>query len=210
MLLAVGRHTRVPRRYRGIDIMWWLDAMGLLDRPVSPGRALETAHSLQLVGNALAREVDLPTLATRGIRFAGRLASLAGGVVVFAGRPSTSTTAAADAKLDRATGSHIDRFADSAGLDGSIRAADPAEGPDSRPLRRACRLNLEAEAGTAPAVIWATGYRRRYPWLHIPVLDPAGEIRQTAGRTPVSGLLTVGMQTQRRHLRAFPRRVATR
>ena len=28
--LAVGRHTRLPRRYRGRDILWWLDRLGVL------------------------------------------------------------------------------------------------------------------------------------------------------------------------------------
>jgi putative flavoprotein involved in K+ transport len=27
--LAVGRHTRLPRRYRGRDLIWWLSAMGI-------------------------------------------------------------------------------------------------------------------------------------------------------------------------------------
>ena len=31
--LAVGRHTRLPRRYRGRDIMHWLDRAGILDEP---------------------------------------------------------------------------------------------------------------------------------------------------------------------------------
>src|SRR5205807_4953362 len=31
--LSVGRHRRMPRRYRGRDLIWWLDAMGLLQRP---------------------------------------------------------------------------------------------------------------------------------------------------------------------------------
>ena len=29
--LAVGEHVRVPRTYRGRDILWWMDASGLLD-----------------------------------------------------------------------------------------------------------------------------------------------------------------------------------
>ncbi len=37
VVLAVGRHTRVHRRYRGMDIMWWLDSMGVLDRPYPRG-----------------------------------------------------------------------------------------------------------------------------------------------------------------------------
>src|SRR5262249_46363488 len=27
--LSVGRHRRMPRRYRGRDVIWWLSAMGL-------------------------------------------------------------------------------------------------------------------------------------------------------------------------------------
>ena len=30
--LAVGEHVRMPRTYRGRDILWWLDAAGLLDQ----------------------------------------------------------------------------------------------------------------------------------------------------------------------------------
>jgi putative flavoprotein involved in K+ transport len=29
--LAVGEHVRVPGTYRGLDIKWWMDAVGLLD-----------------------------------------------------------------------------------------------------------------------------------------------------------------------------------
>ena len=42
--LAVGRHTRVPRRYRGVDIMRWLNSMGLLDRPIRPADATEASR----------------------------------------------------------------------------------------------------------------------------------------------------------------------
>ncbi|HEY7225135.1 MAG TPA: NAD(P)-binding domain-containing protein [Micromonosporaceae bacterium] len=34
VLLAVGCHTRLPRRYRGHDILWWLDRTGRLDRTI--------------------------------------------------------------------------------------------------------------------------------------------------------------------------------
>ena len=32
VVLAVGSHTRMPRRYRGKDVVWWLDAMGVFTR----------------------------------------------------------------------------------------------------------------------------------------------------------------------------------
>ncbi len=34
VVLAVGSHTRLPRRYRGMDIFWWLERIGSLDRTI--------------------------------------------------------------------------------------------------------------------------------------------------------------------------------
>ena len=52
-------------------------------------------------------------------------------------------------------------------------------------------------------MIWATGYHRKYPWLQVPVLDAAGEIRQSAGRTPAPGLFVLGMRWQTRRSSTF-------
>jgi putative flavoprotein involved in K+ transport len=52
-------------------------------------------------------------------------------------------------------------------------------------------------------VVWATGYRRSYPWLRIPVLDPRGEIRHAGGVTPEPGLYVLGLQFLRRRNSSF-------
>jgi putative flavoprotein involved in K+ transport len=47
--------------------------------------------------------------------------------------------------------------------------------------------------------VWATGYRREYPWLRIPgVLDERGEIAQRQGATRVPGLHVLGLAYQHR------------
>jgi putative flavoprotein involved in K+ transport len=46
-------------------------------------------------------------------------------------------------------------------------------------------------------VIWATGYRRSYPWLHEPVLDANGELLHRQGVTAVPGLFALGLRFQR-------------
>jgi putative flavoprotein involved in K+ transport len=53
------------------------------------------------------------------------------------------------------------------------------------------------------STVWATGYRRRHPWLHLPVLDAAGDIRRTAGITPAPGLVVIGQQRQTRPSSTF-------
>ncbi|MDH4075782.1 MAG: hypothetical protein OEW29_07565, partial [Acidimicrobiia bacterium] len=45
-------------------------------------------------------------------------------------------------------------------------------------------------------VVWATGYRRAYPWLAVPVCDGRSEIVQRRGVTPVPGLYVLGQRFQ--------------
>ena len=52
-------------------------------------------------------------------------------------------------------------------------------------------------------MIWATGYRRAYPWLRVPVFDAHGEIMHNGGTTPEAGLYVLGMNFQRRRNSSF-------
>lgn len=187
VVLSVGRHTRVPRRYRGRDIMSWLDDLGTLRRPLPRQRRLDEP-SLQLHGDPN-RAVDLPALADRGVRLAGRLRSVAGRTLHFADDLAVSTTQA-DVRLARL----LTR------IDAHAAAADPvrAIGPAERPVGVTGAGVRRADLGSIRTVVWATGFRRRYPWLHLPVLTAGGEIRQVDGRTDVPGLFVVGLPNQTR------------
>jgi putative flavoprotein involved in K+ transport len=57
-------------------------------------------------------------------------------------------------------------------------------------------------------VIWATGFRRNYRWLHVPVVDACGEIIQTGGVTPAPGLYVTGIRFMRRRDASFIAAVA--
>jgi len=196
VVLAVGAHRRLPRRYRGLDVMWWLDAMGLLDRRVrvhlAPG-APAAEPSAQLVGRPDGREVDLPALQARGITLTGRLGAVDGPRVRFA-PDLPATTAAAD---DRLTGllRRIDGYAQAVGLADEVLPVPPAP---ARVATAGAPAELDLRKAGIRSVVWATGYRRAYPWLHVPVLDAAGEIRHVHGSTAAPGLHVVGMRMQSR------------
>jgi putative flavoprotein involved in K+ transport len=55
-----------------------------------------------------------------------------------------------------------------------------------------------ADGSTAEvdAVVWATGYRSAYPWLHVPGVVVDGNVRQEAGVTDVPGLYFLGLPWQ--------------
>jgi putative flavoprotein involved in K+ transport len=193
--LAVGRHTRLPRRYRGRDIMWWLDAMGILDESADDVFNLAASRSqpsLQLVGRPDHASLDLGVLQDAGVRLVGRAARVEGARVLFAD-DLAATTAAADAKLARLL-RRVDRFVVEFGLEGLVPAATTAA--PVRPLPAPTSLDLEAEG--IRTVVWATGFERSYPWLQVPVLDERGEIRHRGGVTEVPGLYVIGLNFLRR------------
>jgi putative flavoprotein involved in K+ transport len=199
--LAAGRHNRLPRTYRGRDIVWWLDALGVFDEAAEDQPDLARARrqpSLQLVGRPDRATLDLPALERRGVRLAGRLAAIEGGRVRFAD-DLVAHTAAADARLARLL-RRIDAFAAASGLDGEVGPREPFT-PFLWPSPAPTELDLR-QAGIR-SVVWATGYGREYPWLRVPVLDARGEIRHAGGVTAAPGLYVLGLYFLRRRKSSF-------
>ena len=97
-------------------------------------------------------------------------------------------------QLDR-----MDLFIEHAGLEKRFPPEDrprPVQAPDAPRV-----LDLAAEGiGT---VLWATGYRREYPWLRVPVLDARGELEHDGGITAVPGLYAPGLHFMRRRNSSF-------
>ena len=86
----------------------------------------------------------------------------------------------------------IDHHIDSTGLTREVLLAERP--PRLNSVAALDRLDLRA-AGIR-TVIWATGHRRVYPWLKLPVLDDAGEIRHRHGVTELPGLYVIGQRFQ--------------
>ena len=203
--LAVGRHTRMPRRYRGMDIFWWLEMTGRLARTideVSDPEAARREQSMQLVGRfdpiRASQDLDLGVLHARGVRLVGRLEAVTGHRARFRDDLTTSI-ATADAAMGRFLDS-VDRFVDQAGLAREVWAS-PRPRPIEVPLVPE-HLDLRAEGiGT---VLVAAGYRPDSPWLQpLSVSRPDGSLQQYRGVTPAPGLYVVGQRFQHRRDSGF-------
>ena len=195
--IAVGGHTRLPRTYRGRDIMWWMDRAGVLDetaRPTPDRHRARPQPSLQLVGHPDRRTINLAVLRDQGVRVVGRAVDVGDGAVRFRD-DLAETTAAAQARLERLL----------ARLDASARPGDPPAEPEAaRPITLGPspdRIDLASEG--IRTVVWATGYARDYSWLKLPVLDTAGEIVHRGGVTPMPGLYVLGLPFMRRRKSSF-------
>lgn len=197
--LAVGRHTRMPRRHRGLDIFWWLENTGRLARTIdemADPAAARRETSLQLVGRDDAErateDLDLGRLQERGVRLAGRLDTVDGRTVRFRD-DLAATVGAADAALDLFL-DELDCFVERVGLGGQLWDSPRPRPVALRPAPR--RLDLRAEGiGT---VLVASGYRPHHPWLRLPITHTDGTVRQHRGVTPAEGVYVVGQRFQHR------------
>jgi putative flavoprotein involved in K+ transport len=198
--LAVGEHVRMPRLYRGRDIQWWMLASGLLDQRIDevddPDRA-RRVPSPQLVGTTARSTLDLNALQRRGVEIVGRLAGVRDGKAQFSGS-LRNVCSLADLKMNRMLAA-IDTWAEEAGLGQEI---GPAERHEPTEVGASTRLGLALD-GDIDTVIWATGFRPDYSWLHVPVLDRNGRLRHAGGIVAAPGLYALGLPFLRRRKSSF-------
>lgn len=192
--LAVGGHTRLPRTYRGRDIEWWLDALGVLDERAHEMDDLERARKIpspQIVGGP--QPVDLNALQELGVTVVGRLADIRDGEALFSGGLS-SLTLSADLKMHRLLDA-IDGFAQETGLAATL---NDAQRPEPTRLPRAPILSKNLLSGEFGSVIWATGYRPHHGFINLPVFDRRGRLRHDGGVCEIPGLYALGLPFLRR------------
>jgi putative flavoprotein involved in K+ transport len=201
VILATGEHVRMPRTYRGRDIMYWMHAIGLLGehyRQVDDIRRLRRLPSPQLVGGPDRATLDLNVVMSRGVELVGRVAGLSGNRLQFSGSLA-NVVKLADLKLGRLLAA-IDAWIETADLASRQR---PPERPEPTRLGASPRLELDFRSGEISTVIWATGYRPDYAWLRVPVLDRKGGIRHEGGVADAPGLYLMGLPFMRRRKSSF-------
>jgi putative flavoprotein involved in K+ transport len=199
VVLAVGRHGRAVRRYRGRDIWHWLDRLGDLevsiDHVPDPDAARQTP-ALPLSGANGGEQLDLDVLRRLGVTIAGRFQGFRSAGASFAG-DLDANVADAEQRLHRL----LDR------IDDHIEETLPDWPHDAQrpePVRieqQPGELDLGSRGITT--VIWATGYRREYPWLHAAAVDDTGELVHRHGITEIPGLYALGLRFQRRRSSHF-------
>ncbi len=199
--LSVGEHVRLPRTYRGRDILWWMDASGVWDQRYDEVDDLTRARRLpspQLVGTPERATLDLNALTAMGVGLVGRWAGVRDGSALFSGG-LRNVCSLADLKLERLLDA-FDEWARTGGA-GSDGAVPERFAPTEVP--RSAKLELDLSSGEIGSVVWATGYRPDYGWLDVPVVDAKGQLRHDGGVVESPGLYALGLPVLRRRKSTF-------
>ncbi|WP_081682658.1 NAD(P)-binding domain-containing protein [Marmoricola sp. URHB0036] len=199
--LSVGEHVRLPRTYRGRDVLWWMDASGVWSERYDEVDDLERARRLpspQLVGTPERATLDLNALQDLGVELVGRWATVRDGTALFSGG-LRNVFSLADLKMQRLLGT-FDDWAREQLLDAEL---DPPERPEPTRVPSSTRWQLDLNSGEISSVLWATGYRPDYSWLEVPVLDAKGHLIHDGGVVDSPGVYVLGLPVLRRRKSTF-------
>jgi putative flavoprotein involved in K+ transport len=199
--ISVGEHVRLPRTYRGRDVLWWMDASGVWNQRYDEIDDLTRARRLpspQLVGTPERTTVDLNTLSAVGVGLVGRLSTVRDGRALFSGG-LRNLFALADLKMERL----LDTFDEWARTNG--QETDIGEPERFAPTRvpESSRLQMDLRSGEIQSIVWATGFRPDYSWLDVPVVDEKGYLRHEGGVVEAPGIYALGLPVLRRRKSSF-------
>ncbi len=187
--LCVGSAPRSPRRYRGKDVVDWLNRLGYYDLSIDrhPDKhKVRTKTNHYVTGRGGGREIDLRHFAKQGMQLYGHLATIEGDRLTF--KPDLKQNLDAADSVAESIKRTIDNFIAQNQIDAPIEPPyQPVWEPETEPLE----MNYIAE--NIGAVIWCTGYNSDYSWIDLLVFDGKGYPGHDRGVTSVRGLYFLGL-----------------
>jgi putative flavoprotein involved in K+ transport len=190
--LSVGRHRRVPRRYRGKDFFWWYLALGYADTTIDQRRG-GVRPSILITGVDGGHDVDLRRLAADGVILLGRVVGCEDGKLAIADDLDKNVfdgDAAMATFLEQADAYTSRNDAGLLAADADGRLHDPKELND--PIH-----SLDLNSANVSTIIWANGYRYDYDWVKLPIFavgpGSSGEPIHKRGVTNVPGVYVLGL-----------------
>ena len=187
--LCVGRAPRSPRRYRGKDVVDWLNLMGYYDLTIDehPDKEnVRTKTNHYVTGRNGGHEIDLRTFALEGMKLYGSLKDIKAENLEF--KPNLRQN------LDRAdeVAESIKKTIDEYISKNQISAhTELLYQPIWQPETEVLELNYRK--ANISSVIWCVGYQTDFSWIEVPVFDGKGYPSHDRGVTSVKGLYFLGL-----------------
>ena len=178
-----------PRRYRGKDIVWWLNKIGFFDVTVDklPSPKAKFAASIQASGKDGGHTINLHQFARGGVVLLGRIQAAQGSKITLAPDLKENLTKADKGEAELIE--KIDDYIEKNGLDIPPETLpELRDGYDAKVI-----TELDVRSAGISSVVWATGYKFDFGLVRLPVLDADGYPVQKRGGTDYPGLYFVGL-----------------
>lgn len=201
VVLSVGEHVRLPRTYRGQDILKLMDQSGIFDHTIHDVDDLNRVRrlpSMQLIGTPTRDTISLNSLQTLGVEIVGRSMSARDNQIQLSGSLA-NVCQLADLKMNRLLRT-LDEWLEQTGATGVD--AD-AHTPAATNVPETPCLSLDLKQRGVRTIIWATGFRPDYSWLNLPVLNGRGRLIHDGGVVSAPGVYAMGLPFMRKRKSNF-------
>jgi len=188
--LCVGGANRVPRRYRGKDIAYWLDKLNFFDQTadsLSSSKERFAAHPF-VTGKDGGHSLNLHQFAKDGVVLLGHLRDARGYQVQFV--PDLKENLKKIDQFVVELKQDIDKLIDEQNLEAEqVSQRDELRNGYNAEIIK--ELDLRTEG--INTIIWATGYKFDFSWVEFPIFDQDGYPIQKQGVTDIPGLYFLGL-----------------
>jgi putative flavoprotein involved in K+ transport len=187
--LSTGFAPRVPRRYRGRDIVAWLLVTGFFDQTPDklPSPKARFGANPQVSGKDGGHTLNLHQFARDGVTLLGHISGVQDGRVIF--KPDLQENLARSDKAEKDIIAMIDKYIEVNGIDAPRETLpDLQDGYSAETI-----TELDCKAAHINTVVWGMGYTFDYSLVKLPVTDEDGFPIQKCGVTQYPGLYFVGM-----------------
>jgi putative flavoprotein involved in K+ transport len=189
---CVGSAGRAPRRYRGKDIVYWLDMSGFFSRTVAnlPNSRARFAGNPQVSGKNGGHSLNLHQFYRDGVHLLGRITGFQDGSLLLAPdlKENLDKNDQAELRIIHTIDEYITRNGISAPEESLPAYRDGYDAPEI--------LSLNLKETGITTIIWAMGHRYDYSLVHLPVFDEYGYPVTQAGMTDFPGLYFAGLPWQ--------------
>ena len=187
--LSVGSSPRLPRRYRGKDITWWLDVVGFFDKTVDqlPSPKAKFAASAHSTGKDGGHTINLHQFMRDGVVLLGHIQSIQGYRIALA--PDMKKNLAKADKFEVDFVNQIDEYIESNGVEAPVDNL-PVLDDDFEAEEI---LDLDLKTAGITSVIWATGFKFDFGLVKLSAFDEDGYPLHKRGVAEFPGLYFIGL-----------------
>ncbi len=191
--ISTSNTARVPRRYRGKDIVDWLIITGFYDL-----RTTDVTDSKILT-------MKQPQISNRGFR--GHTLSLQGlarnGAVILGKsenaddktiylRPDAPAHIRFADEFSKKVKMMVNEYIQKKQLNAPLPEEDPDDEPDDQALSASNVTALNLTKNNITSVIWTTGFTGDFSYLKLPVFNNDGKLNHSEGISNIEGLYFLG------------------
>ena len=196
---SLSKVTRVPRRYRGRDILEWLIDGGFYAQTTESIADKAQLRATMPIVSGLGRyghTVSLQWLAGRGVTLIGRITTIEGHVLQLDG--SVADCVRFGDERSKQIREMIDGIIEK--LVGRLPPLeqDDADVPHPHPDAIESPASLDMATAGVTSVIWATGVRGDYTYLPDGAVGEDGSPIHDQGVSPIEGIYYIGLPWQSR------------